>query len=114
MAVYQQEYTLLLYIFHRSSGVSNKENKVESHLLRPYIGLAMSSLGFEFASLWASASQHYREFQFAMIALLLYDHAITLGTEFDFFWCGPPSLSKVLYLLIRYLSLSLVVILVIG
>ncbi|KAI6125104.1 hypothetical protein EDD16DRAFT_1763613 [Pisolithus croceorrhizus] len=61
----------------------------------------MSSAGSSYPSLWASASQHYREFQFAMMTLLVYDHAITLGSEFDFFWRGPLSLSKVLYLSVR-------------
>ncbi|KAI6024995.1 hypothetical protein PISMIDRAFT_673208 [Pisolithus microcarpus 441] len=67
----------------------------------------MSSLASADYSLLMSASQHYREFQFAMITLMLYDHAITLGEEIDFFWRGPLSLSKVLYLLIRYLALAL-------
>ncbi|KAI6042482.1 hypothetical protein EDC04DRAFT_958239 [Pisolithus marmoratus] len=34
-----------------------------------------------------------------MVALMIYDHAITFGQEVEFFWYGPWSLSKVLYLL---------------
>ncbi|KAI6025837.1 hypothetical protein F5J12DRAFT_810676 [Pisolithus orientalis] len=59
--------------------------------------------------IWSLAFQRYRELQFATITLMVYDHAITLGKEFEFFWCGSWSLSKFLYLLIRYLSLTLVV-----
>ncbi|KAI6107942.1 hypothetical protein F5141DRAFT_87346 [Pisolithus sp. B1] len=66
----------------------------------------MSSLGSESVSIGVSAFHHYHEFQFAMITLMVYDHAITLGEEYDLFWRGPLSLSKVLYLLIRYLTLA--------
>ncbi|KAI6107940.1 hypothetical protein F5141DRAFT_1215702 [Pisolithus sp. B1] len=60
----------------------------------------MSSLESEIDPIVASALRQYREFQFAMITLMLYDHAITLGREYNFFWRGPLSLSKVLYLLV--------------
>lgn len=63
--------------------------------------------------IWSLAFQRYRELQFATITLMVYDHAITLGKEFEFFWCGSWSLSKLLYLLIRYLSLTLVVLLLV-
>ncbi|KAI6042483.1 hypothetical protein EDC04DRAFT_2658330 [Pisolithus marmoratus] len=41
-----------------------------------------------------------------MAALMIYDHAITFGQEVEFFWYGPWSLSKVLYLSVR-LNLSI-------
>ncbi|KAI6168192.1 hypothetical protein EDD17DRAFT_1532542 [Pisolithus thermaeus] len=66
----------------------------------------MSSLGSESVSIGVSAFHQYLEVQFAMITLMVYDHAITLGKEYDLFWRGPLSLSKVLYLLIRYLTLT--------
>ncbi|KAI6120543.1 hypothetical protein EV401DRAFT_1397622 [Pisolithus croceorrhizus] len=72
----------------------------------------MSSLQPEIDSIVASALRQFREVQFAMVTLMLYDHAITLGKEYDFFWRGPLSLSKVLYLLIRYLTLALSVVLI--
>ncbi|KAI6120542.1 hypothetical protein EV401DRAFT_2070496 [Pisolithus croceorrhizus] len=61
----------------------------------------MSSLGSESVSIGVSAFHQYLEVQFAMITLMVYDHAITLGKEYDLFWRGPLSLSKVLYLLVR-------------
>lgn len=79
---------------------------------RNRIGSAMSSSKPLDGYIWASAFLHYREFQFAMITLMMYDHAITLGKEYNFFWRGPRTLSKVLYLLIRYLSLALSLILI--
>ncbi|KAI6042485.1 hypothetical protein EDC04DRAFT_2658363 [Pisolithus marmoratus] len=68
-----------------------------------------SGFGPQNIYLWDSAFRHYHDFQFAMITLMVYDHVITLGKEFDFFWRGPWTLSRVLYILIRYLSLSLAV-----
>ncbi|KAI6125105.1 hypothetical protein EDD16DRAFT_1517331 [Pisolithus croceorrhizus] len=41
----------------------------------------MSSSKPLYAFIWASAFLHYREFQFALITLMVYDHAITLGKE---------------------------------
>ncbi|KAI6155308.1 hypothetical protein BKA82DRAFT_96535, partial [Pisolithus tinctorius] len=50
--------------------------------------------------------------QFATITLMVYDHAITLGKEarcpqFELFWCGSWSLSKFLYLLVRFKGLPM-------
>jgi len=42
---------------------------------------------------------------FASISLIIYDHLITLGQEVTWFWSGSWTLSRILYLSIRYLSL---------
>ncbi|KAI6120448.1 hypothetical protein EDD16DRAFT_1518816 [Pisolithus croceorrhizus] len=65
----------------------------------------MSSLESEIDPIVASALRQYREFQFAMITLMLYDHAITLGREVDL----PFHLSfrAALRKQIRYLTLAL-------
>ncbi|KAH7929727.1 hypothetical protein BV22DRAFT_1029125 [Leucogyrophana mollusca] len=55
----------------------------------------------------ASAGLHVAEVSFVSITLIIYDHVITLQEEVEYFWSGPWTISRVLYLTIRYLALAL-------
>ncbi|KAH7912212.1 hypothetical protein BJ138DRAFT_1148820 [Hygrophoropsis aurantiaca] len=55
------------------------------------------------------AAGHVGQVSFVSISLILYDHAITLDQEVDYFWSGPWTISRVMYLVIRYLALALAV-----
>lgn len=54
--------------------------------------------------LWAHISS--KELALISFTLVLYDHAITFAEEINFFWTGPWSASKTLYLSIRYLAVT--------
>ncbi|KAG1786099.1 uncharacterized protein HD556DRAFT_1417607 [Suillus plorans] len=45
---------------------------------------------------WAHFSSN--ELALVSFTLVLYDHAITFAEEIDFFWSGPWSASRILYL----------------
>lgn len=51
---------------------------------------------------WAHVSS--KDLALISFTLVVYDHAITFAEEIDFFWCGPWSASKMLYLGVRYLA----------
>jgi len=53
----------------------------------------------------ASFAIESREFIYAFAALLLYDYILCITDEVEYFWTGPWSLSRFLYLSIRYMSL---------
>ncbi|KAF9218967.1 hypothetical protein BS17DRAFT_790287 [Gyrodon lividus] len=45
-----------------------------------------------------SALFRSNEISYAFSTLLLYDHVICLGEEVEYFWSGPWTLSRILYL----------------
>lgn len=53
---------------------------------------------------WAHFSSN--ELALVSFTLVLYDHAITFAEEIDFFWSGPWTASRILYLSIRYLAVT--------
>ncbi|KAG1736172.1 uncharacterized protein EDB91DRAFT_540302 [Suillus paluster] len=54
-------------------------------------------------ALWASYSS--KQLSMASFTLVVYDHVITFPQEVTFFWSGPWSAARILYLSIRYLAL---------
>lgn len=53
---------------------------------------------------WAHVSS--KDLALISFTLVVYDHAITFADEIDFFWSGPWSASRTLYLSIRYLAVT--------
>lgn len=53
---------------------------------------------------WARVSS--KDLALISFTLVVYDHAITIAEEIDFFWRGPWSASRILYLSIRYLAVT--------
>ncbi|KAG1837490.1 hypothetical protein F4604DRAFT_1802207 [Suillus subluteus] len=47
-----------------------------------------------------------KELALISFTLVLYDHVITFAEEISFFWTGPWSASRILYLSIRYLAVT--------
>lgn len=50
----------------------------------------------------------------ASFTLVVYDHIITFAQEVTFFWSGPWSASRILYLSIRYLALTQMILVFYG
>ncbi|KIK39867.1 hypothetical protein CY34DRAFT_807768 [Suillus luteus UH-Slu-Lm8-n1] len=53
---------------------------------------------------WARVTS--KDLALISFTLVVYDHAITFAEEIDFFWSGPWSASRILYLSIRYLAVT--------